>query len=190
MESEQFDRFTRALGSRRSVLAGLAGSLASLLGFTDAHVVRAHNPVRTCRGIADPGKRSRCLRRARAHNRKRHTCRPQPVSVTCANRCGRTTNNCKKAVACACPAGKLCLINDSCSRLCDGEVIPCPANCECGVPAVEGGTHCFPAAIQKCEQVPQVCTSTSQCPIGHFCGIADCGPAGALEGRCIPVCSV
>ena len=187
MDSKRFDALTRTLSSRRLVLAGGVAALRGLIGAGDAS---AHNPVLACRKIEDPGKRRRCLRRAKQHSRLKHTCKALPVTVTCANRCGSTTNNCKKAVACACPPGKLCLLNDSCSRLCEGEVIPCPPTCNCGIPAVEGGTHCFPAALEECQQVPQVCTSTSQCPIGHYCGIADCGPAGALEGRCIPVCSI
>jgi hypothetical protein len=151
--------------------------------------------VAGCRRIDDPVRRRRCLRQARAHNRKRHSCKPQPVAVTCGGRCGIVRNNCRKAVSCACPAGKTCLGNGSCSRTCvvvgqgQGD---CPAGCLCGLPGVEGGIHCVPAAIRdaECVDVPQVCTSNAQCPVGTYCANTPCGPDFTEQGRCVPICPV
>ena len=184
MKSKQFDALTRALSSRRSVLAG---TVLALLGFTGAGDVRAHNSVAACRRIDDPRKRRRCLRRARAHNRKQHSCRPQPTAVTCSLRCGPVRNNCGRVLNCSCPADMVCQPNGTCGRICPsaGEAIGCPPGCHCAVAAVEGGTRCIPATITQCPQVPIVCVSTTDCPLGHYCSEPICEGG---TSRCIPVC--
>jgi hypothetical protein len=147
--------------------------------------------VPRCRRIKDPANRRRCLRNARRHNQQQHSCKPQPIAITCAGgRCGSALDNCRKPVTCpSCAAGKSCVAeNGSCSQSCDifGPDI-CPAGCSCSVqPATGGSAQCVPAgAFFPCEQIPQVCTSTAQCPLGSFCG-AMTGVCGT--NRCVPVC--
>ena len=189
MESNQFDNLTRKMAVRRMALLGLAGGIVGLLGLSGGEEAGAHNPLPNCRRIGDPDQRRKCLRRARAHKRKQHSCRPQPVAITCANRCGSVRDNCRKGVNCACPAGKTGLVNNGCSRTCDETLLSCPVGCTCGVRLIEDDTpHCFSAAVAECTQVPQICTSTAQCPTGQFCGQVFCGPNDTAQGRCIPNC--
>jgi hypothetical protein len=192
MDSKRFDNVTRALSTRRLALTGLVGGVATLLGLTNADEASAHNAVVACRRIADSPRRQACLRGAKRHKRLKHSCKSQPVTVTCAVRCGNVPDNCGKGVTCSCPAGKSCLGNGSCSRTCavPGDPGDCPAGCLCGSFALEGGVQCRPRTIIQCEQVPQLCNATSQCPLGFFCGQTGCGPDSAPEGRCIPVCPI
>lgn len=189
MDSERFDALTRTVASRRAALAGLVSGVTALLGLGGVEDAAAHNPIPGCRKIKDPEQREACLRRAKRHIKLKHSCKPQPVAVTCANRCGVTRNNCKKAVSCTCPAGKLCLGNSSCSRLCFVPGLPgdCPPGCGCGVSAIEGGNHCIPSTISQCEQVPLTCVNSAGCPHGHFCAPTGCP---GFSGRCVPVCPI
>jgi hypothetical protein len=191
MESDRFDALARVFSSRRIAVFGLVGGVAALLGISAVEDAGAHNPGPACRKIPDPVKRRKCLARARRHKRKAHSCKPQPVAVTCANRCGSVRNSCRKAVPCTCPAGKTCLLNGSCNRICvvGGTILQCPAGCDCDVADIEGNVHCMPESIAECEQVPMVCSSTAQCPLGHFCSTPSCG-FGGLESRCVPVCPI
>lgn len=186
MNAKQFDARTRGLSSRRTALTAGFGGLATLFGLAGPTPAGAHDPSAACRKLPDPGQRRKCLARAKRHKRKQHTCRPQPVAVTCANRCGAARNNCRKAVSCTCPTGKVCLENGSCNRICSvgGTLVPCPVGCECGLAGLDGQAHCIPNTIEECEQVPMVCTSTAQCPLGHFCSTPVCNG----QSRCIPVC--
>jgi hypothetical protein len=186
VDSARFDTLTRVLATRRiAITSSLVGGIAVLLGVSWVEEAAAHNPIPACRRIADPVKRRRCLRRARAHNRKRHSCRPRPVAITCVNRCGRAIDNCRKPVACACPVGKSCLLNNSCASACSAPET-CPPGCTCLFPAVEGGMYCISLAV-SCATVPQVCTSTVQCPLGQHCMLTGCGVSGP-ENRCVPLC--
>lgn len=189
MDAKQFDVLTRIFGTRRSVLsAGMAG----LLGLIKVDVAAAHNPAPACKRIKDPKRRRACLRRARAHNRRhRQTCVPQPELVTCAGRCGAVLNNCNKVVTCfICPPGRTCLSNGSCAEACAGNIGPeeCPSGCFCtdpGNPSVEGGRHCLTADL-RCADIPHVCSSTAECPVGQQCVLTSCG--GANPHRCVPLC--
>ena len=190
MDFEKFDGLTRSFASRRAALTGLAGGVAALLGLVGEDEAIAHNAAAKCRKLSDPIKRRQCLRRARAHNR-RHRCKAKPTAIVCGGRCGTTVDNCGKQISCpGCAVGKTCLGNGSCSRTCVVRGVPgdCPAGCGCGIPAVDGGIHCIPLSISQCDQIPQVCTVTAQCPVGTFCGNAPCGPDSTDQGRCIPVC--
>lgn len=169
MDSNQFDALTRTVGSRRTALTGLlGGSLAALLSVPAVEDASAHDPAQACRRLADLAKRRRCLARARRHKRKRHTCRPQPAAVTCAGRCGGIRNNCGKPVACSCPPGRLCVANKSCNRFCEPGTLACPAGCICGIVHADDGAppHCMPSGINDCAQVPRVCATTAECPVG------------------------
>jgi hypothetical protein len=187
MDDRRFDSLARALRSRRSALTSFAGGIAALLGLTVAEP-RAHNATARCRSLSDPVKRRRCRRQARAHNRL-HQCKPKPPATYCGGRCaGTAVNNCGQRVSCpACPAGRDCLGNGTCNRPCAVLGVPgdCPAACKCGLTAVEGPMQCAPAAIIGCTDVPNVCATTAQCPLGYFCGavVSSCG-----SNRCIPVC--
>jgi hypothetical protein len=190
MESNQFDALTRALSTRRTTITGLlGGSFALLLGLGKPEEAGAHDPAAACRKLPDLGQRRRCRARARRHKRRQHTCRPQPKAVTCAGRCGRFRNNCRKGVDCTCPADQTCFANGTCSRVCTAGgtgtlAVSCPAGCDCEVDALEGGRHCVSELIETCTQVPIVCTSTAQCPVGHVCSTPVCNG----ESRCFPVC--
>jgi hypothetical protein len=190
VDDAHFDALTRSLRSRRAAVTGLLGGLAAMLGLGDD--ANAHNPAPACRRLTDPARRRRCQRRARAHHRNRHVCKPRPVAVTCRNRCGGTRNNCRHKVSCTCPAGKLCLPNQSCSQACTPASPVCPAGCYCfSTQLVETSQHqCVPQGISDCAQIPQRCTSSAECPFGQFCGTTACSPSGDDEERCIPVCPV
>jgi hypothetical protein len=189
MDSDRFDALSRVLSSRRAALTGVLGGVAALLGLPRVEEASAHNPIPACQKLADPTKRQACLRRARRHNRKQHSCKAKPLAVTCADgRCGPRRNNCRRQVSCPCASGKLCLGNRTCSRFC-GLSVPCPPGCACGAPDISGSLiHCLPLTISDCPQVPQVCTSSTECPFGHYCGRTVCGPGMTEQGRCIPVC--
>lgn len=191
MDSDQFDALIRKLSTRRTALAGGIAGLAAILGLTRSEAASAHDPAAACRKLADPVKRRRCLNRARAHHRKQHSCQPQPVAVTCAGQCGTKLNNCRKPVTCTCSSGKACLPNGTCSRPCHPIQLPCPGNCFCARGPVENEDpgQCIPDG-GLCEQSPLVCTSTAECPVGHYCSPRICtGPSG-LESRCVPICQL
>lgn len=190
MDATRFDSLTRTLSSRRTALGGLlGGGIAALLGLVVPEEAPAHNLLPGCGKLPDAKKRQACRRRARIHNRQRHTCRPQPSAVTCAGRCGTWTNNCNKAVACfLCPTGRECLNNGSCAKTCDDSPGSCPTGCTCPVYfSVEGARHCIPMTTH-CGNAPQACTSTTQCPPGHHCQSTLCGPGASPANRCVPLC--
>jgi hypothetical protein len=193
MDVSRFDAFSRTFSSRRIAAAGLLGAVAVLL-VPPPNDAAAHNPAASCRTLPSPAKRRRCLRRARAHNR-RHQCQPKPPASLCGGRCGGTAvNNCGKRVTCpACPDGKRCLSNQSCGQVCAPPQTPggCPGGCSCpNVPEVGGAFYCFSNAITDCAQIPRVCASTAECPVGSFCVTGACPPPsdGPLENRCVPLC--
>lgn len=192
MESRRFDTLTRLFGSRRSVLGSLLGGAAALAGLTSVDETAAHDAAARCRTLADPATRRRCLKRARAHNR-RHRCKPKSPATFCGGRCsGTAVDNCGKQITCpSCPAGRTCLGNNSCSRTCSvlGEPGACPSGCRCGILALEGGVDCIPTDL-SCDNVSaQLCLTSAQCPIGFFCGAVACGSGGnGPEGRCLPIC--
>lgn len=186
MDTKQFDALTRALSTRRTALAGLAGGLAALLGLAAPDEVTAHNPAPACRKLKDRKRRRACLRRARAHNRT-HQCRPLPPAVVCASvrRCdGVAVDNCGRLINCTCPLGKTCLPNGSCAQACVGDT-PCSPGCLCSAESsVEGVRPCI-STPQPCEVIPQACTSTAECPVGRFCREVGCD---GLTKRCVSLC--
>lgn len=190
MDSKQFDALTRALSSRRSIVGA---SVAALLGLAGANEIAAHDAGRACKRLNDPKRRRACLRRARAHNRRHRpqptspACVPQPLAVTCAGRCGTVLNNCNQATACfLCPTGKDCLANGTCARPCSTSLV-CPNLCACPtVPTVEGGQHCISFNQTCAVEMKQVCSSTTECPVGQHCQETAC--SGPNRKRCVSVC--
>ena len=67
MDTANFDRLSRALGSRRAALASILGLGLVLRGHGEAE---AHNPIPRCKRLKNAKKRRSCLRRTRNHNRK------------------------------------------------------------------------------------------------------------------------
>jgi hypothetical protein len=124
-------------------------------------------------------------------------CTPEPVTDTCAvdcgftgcpRRCGSvTTTGACGTVACTCPSGEECLGNNSCAQTCEPTTSNCPSNCGCSG-STEGPGHCY--AGSYCNLSTQVCTNTSDCPLGHSCQKTMCGPGptGSPENRCWPLC--
>lgn len=188
MDSAQFDTITRALCSRRTALTGLLGGVAALRGLVTPDSATAHNLLSNCRKIADPVKRRKCLRRARAHKRS-HICRSEAPALTCGARCGIRANNCGQAVTCAtCPELKACLANGSCAIACSGPT--CPAGCSCVPELVEGGKACVSNSAGSCAQIPMGCSATTDCPVGYGCILLCGGPLPDWPGRCAPLCQV
>jgi hypothetical protein len=181
VDADRFDHITRTLSTRRTALAGLlAGSLV-LLGVAEPEEGAAHNPLAVCKRLPTARQRRRCTRRARAHTR---TCHHQPLVVTCASGCGVRTNNCGRATACPCPPGRNCLGNGSCAETCTTD--SCPAGCFCPELAFEDEHHCTQST--PCEQTPQSCTSTAQCPTGSICTLTICSTGPMFATRCVPLC--
>ncbi|HEU5432639.1 MAG TPA: hypothetical protein VFU81_13310 [Thermomicrobiales bacterium] len=114
---------------------------------------------------------------ASAGNKKR--C---PGGCGVCQRCKR--GKCKPHAGAACGAGGKCLANGSCALVCKTPA-DCPAPCPgCSSPSAEGPSHCA-QGVASCEDIPQTCSSTKQCPVGQQCQQTLCG----TEDRCCPLCS-
>jgi hypothetical protein len=190
MDSARFDALTRVLSSRRTAMIGALGGLAALLSLPGSDA-DAHNPVPACNKIKNSARRRACLRRARQHNRS-HICRPQPPSVTCANRCGPILDNCRKQVNCTCPANQPCdLGSGTCICLTDGQnCTSAPQCCQETIPTscahsgtntdeLEGPTRC-------CRVKGFGCTSRLGCCAfddgGGGTWVVSCSPGGTCGG--------
>lgn len=186
MDSDRFDALSRTLTahhSRRAALGVLlAGGLAALLGLPPEEA-GAHNPIAACKRLPDLRQRRRCTRQARAHYR---TCHPEPRTTTCRGRCDTVRNRCGTKVFCRCPAGSICLGNGSCTFTCK----TCPPRCDCHPYSEIGGNEtCFPPNGFTCEDSPQSCVSTADCPVGRACQRTGCLPGIApYVYRCVPLC--
>lgn len=196
MDDTRFDALTRSLAtpSRRRLLRALVTTLsgAGLAAGTD-QAVPAHDLAATCKKRKDKAKRKKCLKKAKAHNaaHKRPGCVPQDPATVCAAGCGTRSNNCGQPVVCACPTGQACLSNGSCGRACTAGMAPfCPGECACPFgPSTEGPSYCVPTG-STCEQAPQSCSSTAECPDDHYClETAACGPGNSKANRCVPLCT-
>jgi hypothetical protein len=191
MDDPRFDDLTRRLHTRRTALTSIPGGIAALLAL-QVEEANAHNPIRACKPITDPRRRLACLRRARAHNRNKHSCKPKPAATFCVNRCGTTQNNCKRKLNCSCPPGKSCLANFGCNRACLSVQPRCPDGCNCGAILVEPPmtAQCFAGPVLSapaCPEAPVSCETTENCPRGFFC--ADVSFACGTD-RCVPNCPI
>lgn len=83
-----------------------------------------------------------------------------------------------------CPSGQECLSNGSCATVCVEQADCTGCSGGCSFASVEGPQHCI-ESVFACENIPQVCTSTSECPIGQHCQPTTCFD----EKRCFPLCN-
>jgi hypothetical protein len=102
MDSNQFDRLTRTIGTRRTF--GLGVGAAALLGMADAATARKKN-------------RKNCSRKA--------------IKICTGNNCGKRKNNCGKTFNCKCRNGQTCLLNGSCGLACPVECPQEGGSCSC-----------------------------------------------------------
>jgi hypothetical protein len=169
VDSTRFDTVTRTLSSRRTALGGMVGGLAGRLGLVLPDMAAAHNSLPACIKRKTAKQRAACRRQARTHNKNQHSCKAQPLTTTCAGRCGVWKNNCDQASACfTCPPGRSCSVNGSCAQTCNPDTgAPCSATCQgCGFANTEGVNACI-ARIGPCPT--QACGSTADCPVGSHC---------------------
>jgi hypothetical protein len=93
----------------------------------------------------------------------------------------------KHKTTCRCPRNRVRLQNDTCAAICAADE-DCPANCTCPTEiqkiSVEGRRHCFPPNI-GCDDIPQTCSSTADCPYGQVCEWTRCL---GESYRCIALC--
>lgn len=114
-------------------------------------------------------------------------CVPQSPAITCTDRCGDWLDNCGQATTCTCAAGRDCLSNKSCARNCAGGGQCGSGNgCWCSG-LIDGGQYCL-SGQPKCNEIPEVCGSTADCPVGHACIRTGCGAGGTISNRCFPLC--
>jgi hypothetical protein len=201
MDSDHFDALSRALYTRRHVVTRTAGfaaaTLAAVLGLGHPHEAEAKckkpcGPCKRCKqgkckpkpaGTACAGgtcQGGSCLPAA---------CFSQDPALVCAAGCGVKADNCGRAVTCPCPAGQTCLANGTCAGTCNSDADTCPSGCVCSaLPSVEGAFRCVPK-LTSCNQIPQACTRTAECPQGQHCQITVCGTFGGAPNRCFPLCS-
>lgn len=167
LETDRFDQLTRLVGGTRS-----RRSLAGALGLG---------------ALAFP---SLVAARKKKRKKKKKPCRPESPATTCAGRCGAIQNNCQQQIECLpCPSGQLCLSNGICAIYCGPSGSICPGQCGCpSWPTTEGALFCGIPLPGSCADIPQICESTADCPLGSVCQLAPCGPGGILEGRCRPLC--
>src|SRR4051794_27223989 len=174
MDGRGFDRWTAALAgspTRRQAL-GLLGALglAGVLGQVETDAKHHKKKHKKKDGESPPASPPVCV--------------PEPQTTTCGGNCATNPNNCGQIVTCPCLGTKACLSNGSCATACSGDG-DCPSGCICRV-GDAGDSHCM-SSPGACEQIPQSCTTTAQCPVGTHCVVAAC-PPGNLTLRCVPVC--
>jgi len=199
MESDHFDALARTLTSvrsrRQALVAILGGALGMVLGATSIEETEAKKkkPCPACMkrkkgkckgkkpdGTACPG--GTCQGGS--------CCVPQETGLICAAGCGTRSDTCGGTVSCPCPAGQDCLGNGSCARTCNSATQNCPMGCRCsGARSAEGAVICTPQSVVTCDQVPQPCTTSTECPQGSVCQFTPCGAGGTTAFRCMPVCN-
>lgn len=207
MDPTRFDTLTRSLtarGSRRRALAGaLAGGLGAFgIATTEAKKKKKDCPPckkrkkGKCKGTLPDGTGctgGTCQGGSCVAAGEPAPCIPQDPVALCADGCGTRTDNCGRPVVCAtCPTGQKCLLNGSCATPClDNSDCPGegpPGGCGCGTATTEAfARHCV-LRITSCDDIPQSCTSTAECPQGQQCNYVACGPDSSIVGRCARLC--
>lgn len=195
MESNAFDRFSRAVGtatSRRTVFAGLTEVLAALIawlapGSAPAAVARPRvcRPLGTscftnrglgcCRGATCQEGICRCPKRTRRCGQR---CLPR--NRCCRDRDCPANQNCQKG-RCQCPAGKKrcgkrCIARNACCRDGDcGTLAVCVrGSCACAGNARRCGDACVP--VNKCCDASD-CDVDENC-VNGTCVTKSCGAGG------------
>jgi hypothetical protein len=205
MDVYRFDALTRALSdvhSRRSLgrfLSSIAlGGPLALLGVAEVNAGKHKHKKRRkkcppctkrkqgkCKGKKSDG--TACPGGTCQGGR---CCVPHDSALVCAAGCGTRSDTCGGAVDCPCPAGQDCLGNGSCARTCNPVAQNCPTDCRCsGARSTEGAVICTPKTVVTCDQVPQPCTTSAECPQGTVCQVTGCGAGGTETTRCVPVCN-
>jgi len=209
MDGSRFDDITRALAagaSRRAVLrrlgAGLAGVGLAAAGrgaaraapspcaafCADQPGARGAQCRQACRACAG-GPAATCLNAATGSFACTDLLTDEANCGACGAACG-AGETCQDAVCCAttvcgptcCDAGQdACLLNQSCAETCTPTGAACPQGCGC-FPSVEGPYHCIASGNPTCDDIPQVCSSTADCPPGQHCQETGCG------ARCLALC--
>lgn len=118
---------------------------------------------------------------ARKKNRK--NCKRKAIKICGGNTCGKQKNNCGKTFNCTCRGSQTCLPNGSCGLTCPTECPHEPFACSC---PTGGDQVCVQS--EHCELPVRTCSSIADCPIRTVCVETECGPGGAIEKRCVPVC--
>ncbi len=168
MDANRFDSLIRNLPrapSRRVVLAALASGLLAALPF------------------AIGGDEIEASKKNRNRKRRKTTCKGGKRK--CGKQCIPSTSCCGDG---DCANGAECLPNRSCARICSTDA-QCGSGCICSLLTVETFAHCIVGNLTTCDQFPQQCASTVQCPQGQHCQGTGCGPGGANEYRCVPLCT-
>ena len=114
-------------------------------------------------------------------------CVPQDLATVCAAGCGTRSDNCGRSVDCPCPADRVCLANGGCAQECSPFAGNCPSGCGCAMGSAEGPRRCY--SLVSCFQIPQLCSTTADCPPGQHCQVTLCGAIGTSPYRCAPLCT-
>ena len=102
-----------------------------------------------------------------------------PTGQTCQPTGGTTT----------CPTGRTRLSNGTCASTCTtpGQFVPGGCQCTTGT-NTEGLRLLTPSVpVAQCSALTQVCTATTECPVGQMCLNTGCG--GPNPNRCHAVCA-
>jgi hypothetical protein len=170
MDAGRFDALTRALsadGTRRGIVRllaaiPLAGELGAYLGeASEAGRRRRRRKVRH-----RPGKEKD---QRKGKRKKQKKCKPDPLTQTCAGKCGVVQNNCRQPVDCSsCACTPPCSECEECNEE-SGRCVPNPAT-----------------VAERCGQPGQVCQADGRC----VCDDDSCGTCGdcAADGFCTTPC--
>lgn len=189
MESERFDRWTRALGgkrSRRGALSVLAAGAAALLWRTPAAQAQIGEPGGMCGGIAGIP----CPAGFTCVDAAGDGCDPNAGGADCAGVCVPDDYNPCAAI--------LCIEGTTCCPNCGGLCVPADVECSealctyepCNEATCGPGEYCCNESCSRCVPLGEGCTREFCGPgarPGEPCGAAFCGPG---EYCCNPSCGI
>lgn len=184
MDGDRFDTLTRTIGSRRALVAAIAGGFATLLGGGTAAAAPCPKGKKRCR--------RRCI--ARRHCCTTANCRPATTGRVCrkgrctcpAARPKRCGDRCLPAASCCssaeCPAGTACSAAGVC--VCPAESTACGGRC--GLPE---GAPCTMGNFQSCcSQTCDFLVGGGTCAScrGRSCSstVSCCGGLSCVQGTC------
>jgi len=183
MDSDRFDRLTRAMTdtrSRRGALASLLGGTLGLLAWNSLMDAAAHDVSTACKKKSGKRKRA-CLKKAKKHNAT-HTTQappppPQPPCLNGVKDSGESDIDCGGGTCRRCADNKTCSgPNDCDSGTCPtGVCVSCTPGQACGFDS-DGACKCTPAAdiglAPTCDKDPVTAgpfISCGSCPEGTHC---------------------